>query len=51
MAHSYPCSKAGLSRRRFLEKLGLGCAAGSVGGLSITSIGWGQENSGPIDCG
>jgi len=41
-----------LSRRKFLEKLGASAAAGSAaGGLGSPSLTWGQENSGPIDCG
>ncbi len=31
--------------------MGLTCAVGSAGGLAVPSLGWGQENSGPIDCG
>jgi hypothetical protein len=42
---------SGLSRRKFLEKLGRACAAGGVGGVSFSGLAWGQENSGPIDCG
>ena len=41
----------GLSRRRFLERVGLTCAAGSAAGIGIPSLAWGQEGSGPIDCG
>lgn len=42
----------GLSRRRFLEKMGHAAAAGSTaGGLGLSSAAWGQENAGPIDCG
>ena len=44
--------KTGLSRRKFLEGVGLTCAVGSAAGsLSLPSLAWGQENSGPIDCG
>ncbi len=42
---------AGLSRRKFLEKMGVTCTVGGAGGLAVPSLGWGQENSGPIDCG
>jgi hypothetical protein len=41
-----------LSRRRFFEKMGRMAAAGSAAGsLSFWPVAWGQENSGPIDCG
>ncbi|GAG52206.1 unnamed protein product, partial [marine sediment metagenome] len=41
-----------LSRRRFLEKMGLTAAAGSAAAaLDLPSLAWGQDNSGPIDCG
>ncbi len=41
-----------VSRRRFLERLGLTAAAGSATGtVGISSLVFGQENSGPIDCG
>jgi len=44
--------KRQLSRRRFLENAGLVYAIGSTaGGLAIPSLGWGEEFSGPIDCG
>ena len=39
-----------LSRRRFLERVGLMGAAGTAAG-SLPSLVFGQENSGPIDCG
>jgi len=41
-----PCS-----RRRFLETMGLTWGAGAGGGLAIPALAWGEENSGPIDCG
>ncbi len=43
-------SLMGLSRRKFIEKLGLGCAAGTTG-WNIPALVFGQDNSGPIDCG
>jgi len=43
--------RSGLSRRKFLESVGLTCAVGSAAGLAVPSLGWGQEASGPIDCG
>ena len=39
-----------LSRRRFLEKLGLSAAAGAAGGFGVPSLVWGAD-SGPVDCG
>jgi hypothetical protein len=40
------------SRRRFLEKVGRTAAAGTAAGsFSLPALVWGQENSGPIDCG
>jgi hypothetical protein len=42
----------GLSRRRFIERLGLTAAAGSVAGeFTLPRLAWGEENSGPVDCG
>lgn len=42
----------GLSRRRFLEKVGRTAAAGSAAAsLGVSPAVWGQENSGPITCG
>jgi len=41
-----------LSRRGFIEKIGKTCAAGSAAGsLGLPSLAWGEENSGPVDCG
>lgn len=41
-----------LSRRKFLEMMGLSCAVGSAAGLAVPSLGRAQEDSsGPIDCG
>lgn len=41
-----------VSRRRFLERMGRAAAAGSAAGsLGLSPGVWGQENSGPIDCG
>jgi len=41
-----------LSRRKFLERTGLTYAVGSAaGGLTLPSLAWGEEDSGPIDCG
>ena len=39
-----------LSRRRFLERLGLSAAAGAAGGLGVPSLVWGAD-SGIVDCG
>jgi hypothetical protein len=45
-------SNSGFSRRSFLERIGLTCAASGVAGsASIGSLAFGEENSGPIDCG
>ncbi len=42
----------GLSRRGFLEKLGLGCAIGGAGSLTGSALGSAEEEgSGPVDCG
>ncbi len=43
----------GLSRRRFLERLGVMCAAGSAAGMAAPGVPWvlAAEDSGPIDCG
>jgi len=41
----------GLSRRRFLERAGLTYVVGTAAGLAVPSLAWGEENSGPIDCG
>ena len=49
MNESHNHNQGSLSRRGFLERLGICCAAGSAGGLP--TIGWAQENTGPIDCG
>ena len=51
MRRSRGVQTGGLSRRKFLERMGLGCAVGGVGGLGVPSLAWGQEASGPIDCG
>ena len=41
-----------LSRRRFLEKMGLTAAAGNAAAaLGLPSLAWAQGNSGPVDCG
>jgi hypothetical protein len=42
---------AGLSRRKFLERVGLTSAVGAAAGMVVPSIAWGEEDSGPIDCG
>lgn len=39
------------SRRRFLETMGVSWAVGQAGGLGVPSLLFGEENSGPIDCG
>ena len=43
----------GVSRRRFLERLGLTAAVGGAGGsLGLPHFSWADEgDSGPIDCG
>jgi hypothetical protein len=41
----------GSSRREFLERTGMICAAGASGGLGLPTLAWGGEDSGPIDCG
>ncbi|GAB6166341.1 hypothetical protein JCM19992_23410 [Thermostilla marina] len=41
----------GHSRRRFLEVAGLTWAIGGAAGMAVPSLGFGEENSGPIDCG
>jgi hypothetical protein len=45
--------KSDLSRRGFLQRLGLGCAAGgTAGSVSVSGLSWGaDEDSGPVDCG
>ncbi len=43
---------AGHSRRRFLENVGMICALGSTAAeLSVPGLAWGDDDSGPIDCG
>ena len=44
--------KHDLSRRRFLENVGLTAAAGgmAVGAVGLPAVGW-AEDSGPVDCG
>jgi hypothetical protein len=46
-------SHGGLSRRKFIERLGLTAATGSAaGGLAFPAIVWGDEgDAGPVDCG
>lgn len=57
MGRSNKESCGALSRRKFVERLGLTCAAGAAGttgGITIVGFpGWalGQEGSGPITCG
>jgi len=51
MGKSREARQGGVSRRKFLESMGLTCAVGSAGGLAVPSLGFGQEASGPIDCG
>ena len=43
----------GLSRRKFIERLGLSAAIGGTGGgLALPTLAWGEGgDSGPIDCG
>ncbi len=42
----------GHSRRRFLENVGMICAIGSAAAeLTVPRLAWGDDNSGPIDCG
>jgi hypothetical protein len=43
-----------VSRRRFLERVGLTAAAGSAAGgleLGLPSFAWAEDGTGPIDCG
>ena len=43
---------AGHSRRRFLENVGMIFAIGSAAAeLTVPRLAWGDDNSGPIDCG
>jgi len=51
MKQSHEAGRRGLSRRRFLEKVGFSYAVGGAAGMAVPSLGFGQENSGPIDCG
>jgi hypothetical protein len=53
MTQSSDLRVRGLSRRAFLERMGLTCAAGSAAGLGVPSQAWSAEmqDSGPIDCG
>ncbi|MBN2024421.1 MAG: DUF4159 domain-containing protein, partial [Pirellulales bacterium] len=53
MSDSQQQSGEDLSRRRFLERLGITAAVGStIGGLVNTSLVWAEEeNTGPVDCG
>ncbi len=45
-------SRDDLSRRKFLERVGGTCAAGgAAAGLGMSGLAWGEEDSGPIDCG
>lgn len=41
----------GLSRRKFLERMGLTYAVGTAASVAAPGVAWSQENSGPIDCG
>lgn len=41
----------GLSRREFLERAGLTYGVGTAAGLAVPALAWGEEDSGPIDCG
>ncbi|MGQ9574069.1 MAG: DUF4159 domain-containing protein [Thermoguttaceae bacterium] len=43
--------RGSLSRRRFLQNVGLTYAAGGAAGLALPWLAWAQDNSGPIDCG
>lgn len=41
-----------LSRRKFLEKVGLTTVAGGAAGtIGLPGLAWAAENSGPVDCG
>jgi hypothetical protein len=50
-------ASAGLSRRGFLRRLGMTAAAGGLSGgipiglVTLSSLGWAGEDSGPVDCG
>ncbi len=52
MADSCNHPHGGLSRRRFIESVGLGYALGGAAALGVPAIGWAaEEDSGPVDCG
>ncbi len=53
MAESSKVWIRGLSRRAFLERMGLTCAAGGAVGSGLPAAAWAAEgeDSGPIDCG
>ena len=56
MANSNELWIASLSRRTFLERMGMVCAAGGAAGLAGSGLmepglAWGDDNSGPVDCG
>ena len=47
------CRVEGLSRRKFIERLGLSAAVGgTAGGLGLPRIAWADAgDAGPVDCG
>jgi len=51
MNSSHDHRHGGLCRRRFLEQMGLTYAVGAAAGAVVPSLAWGEDNSGPIDCG
>jgi hypothetical protein len=56
MASANELHIASLSRRAFLERMGMVCAAGGGAGLAGSGLmeaglAWGEDNSGPVDCG
>jgi len=53
MAEQGDLRVSGLSRRKFLERLGLGCAVGGASGIASPALVWGGEgaSAGPVDCG
>jgi len=55
MSQSRELRADGLSRRKFLEKMGITCAAGSTMGaavgIGLPSLAWAAEDSRPVDCG
>ncbi len=51
MAPSRGTGSRGLSRRHFLQRLGVLYAVGGATGITVPLPAWAEEASGPIDCG